>query len=161
MTGSPSNMPKLGFQTVLLPRLGGRPLRFSGALLVEGCSTAANDDPAQESQPQCCVKVYERASGFVAQIMLTSQPGAQPLSVLKTHTAPLALRHWIEHFDPALGVDVSDINAQIGAGFATNPQDLSQAAETIRKRLERMRNAYTQAARNALGLPHPGGACAA
>lgn len=160
MTGYPGKTAKPGFQDILLPCMGARPLRFNGALLVEGCSKVANRHQAPAGHPHCCVKVYERTGGFVAQILLALEPEGQPLSFLKTHTEPLALRHWIEHFDPAHGVDVSDINARIQAAPAPSQQDLSQAAESIRKRLKGVRDAYHHAARSALGRPDPNGGCA-
>lgn len=161
MTGLRSNTAKPGFQDILLPCMGARPMRFSGALLVEGCSAAINQRQAPAAQPHCCVKVYEHAGGFVAQILLVLEPEGLPLSFLKTHTEPLALRDWIEHFDPALAVDVSDINARLQTVPAPSKQDLSQAAESIRQRLKDVRDAYQHAARDALGLPDPSGALAA
>lgn len=135
---------------IVLPQMGAAPLAFAGALLVEGRSHHARGDRDVALAFHCWVRVYECAEGFVAQALLMP-PGApaQGLSFLKQAENPAALRQWLTTFDPAVGVDVTDVTT--GLNGSADHTALANAAKTIAARLKHMRCAYASAAHNALG----------
>lgn len=125
-------------RSTVLPQWGKRPLRFTGALLVETSGASKGACGSDTITAACGLAIYETSNGFVGQLCVSLTPAMPPISAALQAADPQAIRRWIADFDPSICVETH------GA--------LADEAAAITARLAHIHAALDQAVTAAFGL---------
>ncbi|MEM8800735.1 MAG: hypothetical protein AAGF15_11725 [Pseudomonadota bacterium] len=131
-------------KTFDLNRIGQRPLRVQGEILLDISST--------DTSMVCRLIVIETGNGYVGHVSVDPLNGQGQLSFVHAEDDPLMLREWFDTFDPTHFISTADIMAKLESTPDEEAVQLSKAARVITARLNSVRGLYTEVLKQAFGI---------